>query len=132
MIKKLKDELQASNSDAAAFKKLHDTMIKMNDEKLQKTVKEYQQESDATIKEFKKKVEEFQESIEKLRNNLQASNSDAAAFKKLHDTMIERKEEKFQKRIKECQEESYVARKECERKETSLKEMQKELDRSLL
>ena len=108
-------------------------MIEMNDEKLQKTVKEYQQESNATIKEFKKKVEEFQESIFLvLQKDLQASNSDAAAFKKLHDTMIERKKEKFQKRIKECQEESYVARKECEQKETSLKEMQKELDRSLL
>ena len=57
VIKKLKDELQASNSDAAAFKKLHDTMIEMNDEKLQKTVKEYQQESDVTIKEFEKKAE---------------------------------------------------------------------------
>ena len=59
---------------------------------------------------------------------MQASNSDAAAFKTLHNTMIKMNEEKFQKRIKECQEESDVARKDCEGKETSSKEMQKELD----
>lgn len=78
--------------------------------------------------ECREKTEEFQVSIEKLRSALQASNSDAAAFKTLHNTMIKMNEEKFQKRIKECQEESDVARKECERKETSSKEMQKELD----